>query len=57
LSESVIINNTNFIVLLVSDNVINTLEFLEEDVDNGVYNFDIIGESFNFFHVEVSVGF
>jgi len=55
-SESWVINNSYFIVLLVSDDVINTLEFLEEDLDHLIDNFDVISKSVNFFHVEVSVG-
>jgi len=53
--ESRVVNNSNFIVLLVSHDFINTFEFLEEDNNNSVNNFDIIGKSFNFTHVEFSV--
>lgn len=56
LTESFVINNTYFIILLVSNDVINTLEFLEEDWDNFINNFNVISESFNFGHVEISMG-
>lgn len=55
--ETWVINNGDLVVLLVSDDVINTLEFLEEDGDNLINNFDVISESVNFLHVEVSVLF
>jgi hypothetical protein len=41
--------------LLVSHDVINTGEFIKEDLDNSFGDFDVIGESFNFTHVEFSV--
>jgi len=53
--ESFVINNTYLIILLVSDDVINTLEFLEEDGDNLINNFDVISESIDLRHVPVSV--
>jgi len=53
--KSVVIYNSYFIILLVSDNVINTLKFLEEDRDNFVNNFNIISKSFNFSHIEISM--
>jgi len=56
LSESVIINNSYFVILLVSDNVVNTLEFLEEDGDNLINNLNVIPKSLNFLHVEVDHG-
>jgi len=56
-SESSIVNSSNSIEFLVSDNVINTFEFLEENSDNFVNNFNVISKSFNFIHVEVSVTF
>jgi len=40
---------------LVSDDVINTLEFLEEDGNDLIDNFDVVSESVNFGHVEFSV--
>jgi len=53
--ESFIINNHDFVILLVSHDVINTGEFIKEDLDNSFSDFNIIGESFNFTHVEFSV--
>jgi hypothetical protein len=53
--ESVIINNHDFVILLVSHDVINTGEFIKEDLDNSFSDFDVIGESFDFTHVEFSV--
>jgi len=53
--ESLIINGHDFVILLVSDDVINTLEFLEEDGDNLINDFDVISKSINFGHVPVSV--
>jgi len=53
--ESVIINNHDFVILLVSHDVINTGEFIKEDLDNSFSDFNVIGESFNFTHVEFSV--
>jgi hypothetical protein len=41
--------------LLVSHDVINTGEFIKEDLDNSFSDFNVIGESFNFTHVEFSV--
>jgi len=54
-AESVIINNHDFVILLVSHDFINTGEFIKEDLDNSFNDFDVIGESFNFTHVEFSV--
>jgi hypothetical protein len=56
LSESVIIDNSYFVILLVSHNVVNTLEFLEEDGDNLINNLNVISQSLNFLHVEVDHG-
>ena len=47
-AESVIINNHDFVILLVSHDVINTGEFIKEDLDNSFSDFNIIGESFDF---------
>lgn len=55
--ESSVINNTYFIILLVSDDVVNTLEFLEEDFDNFIDYFDVISKSVNFGHVPLPVFF
>jgi hypothetical protein len=40
---------------LVSDDVINTLELLEEDGDDLINNFDVISESVDLRHVPISV--
>jgi len=55
LGESVIINGHDFVILLVSDDVINTLEFLEEDGNDLINNFDVVSESIDLRHVPVSV--
>jgi hypothetical protein len=55
LGESLVINDTSLIILLVSDDVINTLELLEEDGDNLINDLDVISESIDLRHVPVSV--
>jgi len=55
LRESWVINDGNLIILLVSDDVIDTLELLEEDGDDLIDNLDVISESLDLRHVPVSV--
>jgi len=55
LGESWVINDGNLIILLVSDDVIDTLELLEEDGDDLINNLDVISESIDLRHVPVSV--
>jgi len=57
LAESLIINNAYVVILLVSDDVINTFELLEENSDNLIDHFDVISESIDLSHVELFVGF
>lgn len=57
ISESSVIDNSELVIFLVSDDVINTHKFLFEDKDNFVNSFNITSKSFNFGHVEYSVSF
>merc|ERR1712216_637184 len=57
LAESLIINNAYVVILLVSDDVINTFELLEENSDNLIDHFDVISESIDLSRVELFVGF
>jgi len=57
ITKSVVINNTELFIFLVSDDVINTHKFLFEDQDNFINSFNITSKSFNFRHVEYSVSF